>query len=58
MFLHPSPINLAANGKCPWTWAYDDLLNLVSNPSASLCVCGGFLHGPLVAGEKGLTAYS
>lgn len=27
VFLHPSPINLAANGKSPWTWVYDDLFS-------------------------------
>lgn len=41
IFLHPSPINLAANGKSPWTWAYDDLFSLVSNSSASLCAVLG-----------------
>lgn len=42
VFLHPSPINLAANGKSPWTWAYDDLFSSVSNSSANLC---GFFLG-------------
>lgn len=37
IFLYLSPINLAANGKSPWTWAYDDLFSLVSNSGASLC---------------------
>ena len=30
VFLHPSPIKLAANGKSPRTWVYDDLFSFQS----------------------------
>lgn len=56
VFLHPSPINLAANGKSPWTWAYDDLFSSVSNSGASVCGFLGHLNGLLVNGGRGLAA--
>lgn len=52
VFLQLSPVSLVANGKCPWTRAYEDRFSFQFQ--GQLVCLGGCLHGLLVDGGRRL----